>query len=193
MPRSTPIRRLCGAAAIGIAAMVALPATGLAEDAAADMSESDTRSVALMTADGAEAGTATFRQAHHGVIIALDLANLTPGPHGLHLHETGACTPDFKAAGGHYNPQDAEHGFDTAGGHHVGDLPNIIVADDGTARGDVFVPKVSLTGSDDDHNPNSLSDADGSAIMVHAGADDYRDMASSGDRVACGVIMPPQG
>ncbi|KPF65402.1 hypothetical protein IP79_01905 [Porphyrobacter sp. AAP60] len=187
------MRRLCGAAAIGMAAMVALPASGFAEDAAAQESDSATKSVTLMTADGGEAGTATFRQAHHGVIITLDLANLTPGPHGLHIHETGACTPDFKAAGGHYNPQGSEHGFGTEGGHHIGDLPNIVVADDGTARGDVFVPEMSLNETEDDRNPYSLSDADGSAIMVHAGVDDYRDMASSGDRAACGVIVPGGG
>ncbi len=193
MRRPTPIRRLCGAAALGIAAMVALPATGLAEDAGADESESATKSVALMTADGREAGTATFRQAHHGVIISLDLANLTPGPHGLHIHETGACTPDFKAAGGHYNPAGVEHGFATEGGYHVGDLPNIVVAADGSARGDVFMPDVSLNGPQNMRNPFTLGDADGSAIMVHAGGDDYRDMASSGDRVACGLIMSGDG
>lgn len=186
MNRPTPIRRI-GTAALVLAAAISIPAT--AHTQAGD----EMKAVPLSTADGAEAGTATFRQALHGVIIALDLKNLTPGPHGLHIHETGACTPDFKAAGGHYNPTGADHGFDTEGGFHIGDLPNITVAADGTARGEVFVPQVSLSGPVDDRYPHTLRDADGSAIMIHAGGDDYRDMASSGDRVACGVIVPNGG
>lgn len=178
-------------ASLGVVAVTTAPA--IAQQQPAMQADNDMVEVSLRTADGGDAGTATFEQAMHGVVISLDLKNLTPGPHGLHIHETGACTPDFKAAGGHYNPINAEHGFDTEGGYHVGDLPNISVAADGTARGDVFVPQVSLTGPENDRYPFTLSDADGSAIMVHAQADDYRAMDSSGDRAACGVIVPSGG
>ena len=186
MNRPAPIHRIA-TAALALAAAVSIPASAHTE------ADDQTKSVTLSTADGGEAGTATFRQALHGVIIVLDLKNLTPGPHGLHIHETGACAPDFKAAGGHYNPTGAEHGFDTEGGFHIGDLPNITIAADGSARGEVFVPQVSLSGPVDERYPHTLRDADGSAIMIDAGGDDYRDMASSGDRVACGVINPKGG
>ena len=174
------LRRL-GLAALSILALS--PVTASAQDET---------TVALSTADGGEAGTATVKQMRHGVIISLDLKNLTPGPHGFHIHETGACTPDFQAAGAHYNPLDSEHGFESEGGYHVGDLPNINVAADGTARGDVFVQQVTLTGADNDRYPFSLRDADGSALMIHAQGDDYRDMDSSGGREACGVIAAPR-
>jgi Cu-Zn family superoxide dismutase len=179
MTRSNLIRYHC-TIALGMIALAAAPA----------QAHDDLVEVGLRTVDGGEAGTATFKQAQNGVMITLDLENLTPGPHGLHIHETGACAPDFQAAGGHFNPSDAKHGFDTEGGYHVDDLPNIIVAADGTARGDVFVPKVTLRGPEDDRHPYSLSDGDGSAIMIHAQADNYRAMDSSGERAACGVIMP---
>lgn len=182
MTASNPVRRL-GLATLVMIAIVSAPA--LARD--------DMMDINLRTADGSDAGTATFKQTIHGVVITLDLRNLSPGPHGLHIHETGACTPDFTAAGGHYNPLGAEHGFDSEGGFHVGDLPNIFVAPDGTARGDVFVPQVTLHGPDNDRNPFMLNDSDGSAIMIHAEGDDYKAMASSGDRVACGVIVPMGG
>lgn len=145
----------------------------------------------LTLADGTDAGTATFTQTAHGVMIAVDLKNLTPGPHGLHLHEKGMCAPDFKAAGGHFNPMGAEHGFKTEGGYHAGDLPNVEVAADGTGQTELFVPQVTVSGPADDNYPYTLADADGTAIMIHAGADDYMDMASSGDRMACGVVVAP--
>jgi len=154
------------------------------------LAQTDTAQVSLQTADGGAAGTATFKQTRHGVVITVELNNLEPGSHGLHIHETGACTPDFAAAGGHYNPLKSEHGFESDGGYHVGDLPNIDVAADGTGRGEVFVPQVKLGGPDNKRYPFTLRDADGSAIVVHAAGDDYKAMASSGDRVACGVIVP---
>ena len=182
MPGLDSIRRH-GAAALGALALASAPALAQAEFV----------EVELRTAEGEEAGTATFRQALHGVLISLDLRNLTPGPHGLHIHETGACSPDFMAAGGHYDPLGAEHGFDSEGGYHVGDLPNIVAAPGGTVRGDVFAPQVTLSGPYNGRYPFTLRDHDGSALMIHAGGDNYRDMASSGGRVACGVIAPARG
>jgi Cu-Zn family superoxide dismutase len=150
--------------------------------------------VGLMTAGGENAGTVTFEQVDHGVAITARLENLPEGPHGFHIHETGACEPDFGAAGGHYNPLDAAHGFDSPGGYHVGDLPNVYVAADGTATADFFAPQLTLAEEADDDFPFSLRDADGSAIMVHAQIDDYENEppGSSGDRLACGVIAPAQ-
>ena len=157
----------------------------------ASMDDTSSIEVQLRTEQGQNAGTVTFEQVEHGVAITARLANLPEGPHGFHIHETGACSPTFKAAGGHYNPLDANHGFDSPGGYHVGDLPNIYVAADGTATADFFAPQLSLMDANDRY-PFSLRDADGSAVMVHAQIDDYRNdpPGSSGDRGACGVIVP---
>jgi Cu-Zn family superoxide dismutase len=145
---------------------------------------------AMHTAAGADVGTVSFTQTDHGVIVAVKVHDVSPGRHGLHIHTVGACTPDFMAAGGHFNPANTEHGFHAAGGYHAGDLPNLDVAADGTAEAEFFVPQVTIAGPVSAALPYTLSDADGSAMMIHAGTDDYMTMASSGGRLACGVIVP---
>jgi superoxide dismutase, Cu-Zn family len=176
----------CALAALGTLTLVAAPVW--ADEAPAGAAVA----VAMTTGDGKDAGTITFAQTEHGLIVSARLKNLAPGPHGFHIHETGACSPDFKAAGGHFNPAGAEHGFHSAGGYHVGDLPNVDVAADGTAAASFFVPDVTLDPKPSAAFAHTLGDADGSAMMIHAKGDDYRVMASSGDRVACGVIVPAQ-
>jgi len=145
----------------------------------------------VMTAKGENAGRVIFEQTDHGVVVKARLMNLDPGEHGFHIHETGACSPDFKAAGGHYDPLRAKHGFESEGGYHVGDLPNIIVESDGTASADFFAPQLTLEAYENDRYPFTLNDADGSAVMVHAKGDDYQAQppGSTGKRVACGVIF----
>ena len=142
----------------------------------------------MRTAEGKDVGTVTFTQTDHGVLIAVKVQGISPGKHGLHIHQTGACTPDFMAAGGHFNPGNAEHGFHAPGGYHVGDLPNLDVAADGTATAEFFVPGVTIKGEVGGHLRHTLSDQDGSSMMIHAATDDYKTMASSGGRFACGVI-----
>jgi len=118
---------------------------------------------------------------------------LSPGGHAFIIHEAGACTPDFDAAGDHFNPEDVEHGFvhsswrDSSAVAHGGDLPNIYAAADGSARADFITDGVTLdTGKD-----HSLFDDDGSAIIVHEKPDTYGEgEADTGSRVACGVIQP---
>ena len=174
-------------AAASIAALLA--ATPLA----AQLQEPVTAEV--MTQDGQSAGTVTFEQAEHGVIITAELENLPEGGHGFHIHETGECQPDFQAARGHYSPLGNEHGFDTPAGYHVGDLPNVYVAADGTATADFFAPHLTLDAfaGTTGEAPFTLFDDDGSAIMVHRDIDDYRAETanSTGPRIACGVIVPP--
>ena len=92
----------------------------------------------LVSAAGRLAGTARFEQAPTGVLIRITARGLPPGPHGLHLHETGACTPDFGAAGGHVNPDGAMHGLKHPDGPDPGDLPNLIVGGDGRADAELF-------------------------------------------------------
>lgn len=120
-------------------------------------------------------------------------SGLTPGAHGVHVHETGSCTPTtgddiFADAGGHFNPTDMDHGAPDAEPHHGGDLGNLTVNDDGTI--DFSVSTTDLTLAPD--APNSLSDPDGSALIIHAGIDDLTTQPSgdSGAREGCGVISP---
>jgi superoxide dismutase, Cu-Zn family len=116
------------------------------------------------------------------VLIAVDLHDLKPGTHAIHLHETGKCEgPAFKTAGGHFNPAKKQHGFMTAEGPHAGDLPNIDVGADGKAKAEFIAGDATLA---------DLQDADGSALVIHAKNDDYKSQPAgdAGDRVACGVI-----
>lgn len=139
---------------------------------------------------GEALGSATFEDAPTGVLIRLDLRGLTPGWHGLHLHETGACTDEkFTSAGAHINhgPAKKPHGLLNADGPDFGDLENIHVGADGAAKAEIFTHLVSLKGSGG--RPGLLDD-NGSSIVVHAKADDYvaAPAGNSGDRVGCGTI-----
>lgn len=139
----------------------------------------------IMDAAGETLGTVTLTQGPQGVLVSAELRGLPPGGHGFHIHETGACAPDFSAAGSHFNPTDQTHGFLFSTGQHAGDLPNLYVAADGTVRADVFTNDISLAGDDD----RSLFDDDGSAVIIHEKADAYgEDSGTAGGRIACGVI-----
>lgn len=156
------------------------------EAPAAPLDVGATATAMLAAPDGAAMGTVTLTQAPHGVIIAADLTGLTPGGHAFHIHETGSCTPDFTAAGGHFAPKGHGHGYAHEGGVHAGDLPNVFASADGTVRVDVFTNKVTLTAD----LPHTLFDEDGSAIIVHEKPDTYGDDPAAGARIACGVIVP---
>ena len=136
----------------------------------------------LQTADGQQAGTATATQADGGVQIALEVQNMPAGEHGVHVHTTGACTPDFSAAGGHWNPTDQSHGLEDPEGQHAGDMPNLTVGEDGSGSLEYMLEGGATW--------DGLMDADGSAFIVHAGQDDQTTDPSgdSGDRLACGVF-----
>ena len=134
--------------------------------------------------DGDAMGKVVLTQGPNGVLISAEVTGLAPGPHGFHIHGVGACTPDFSAAGGHFDPDDEGHGFMHGESWHPGDLPNIHAGDDGIARADYFADRVSLAAEAD----GSLFDADGSAIIIHAKPDSYGAEPGAGDRVACGVI-----
>ena len=147
---------------------------------------SPTATAVLKDATGKEVGTATFTSARSGVLVKLVATGLPPGKHGLHLHAAGKCEPpDFKSAGGHFNPGAKQHGLHNPGGHHAGDLPNLVVAKDGTARASFTARGATLS-----EGQASLLGPDGAAIVVHADADDERTdpAGNSGARIACGVI-----
>jgi Cu-Zn family superoxide dismutase len=186
------MHRMPAAALLSTALALPLAAQDQAQDATAGNAR--TLEVAVERADGTAAGTVAFTDTPHGVLIEARLENLPEGPHGFHIHETGACAPDFQAAGGHYAPAGTEHGYRNESGYHAGDLPNVHVQADGTATADVFAPWLTLADSPKADAPYPLDDGDGSAIMVHAEGDDYRadPPGSTGDRIACGVIAPSE-
>jgi glucose/arabinose dehydrogenase len=109
----------------------------------------------------------------------------TAGEHGIHVHQVGRCTPDFQAAGEHFNPMGAKHGLDNPEGPHAGDLPNIVFDENGNASYTASSNLLTL-----DQGPNSILAADGSALVIHARLDDQATDPSgrSGARIACGVI-----
>ena len=136
----------------------------------------------LRTADGMDVGRATATEVTGGLRITLDAHDLAPGTHGAHVHTTGHCdAPDFMTAGGHWNPTGAKHGSMNPSGPHEGDLPNLIVGANGHGTLGLVVPGATMAG---------LLDADGSAIVLHAKADDLMTDPSgnSGARIACGVF-----
>ncbi len=146
------------------------------------------KTVELKDAKGNSVGTATIVSKGKGVEVKLALKDLPPGEHAVHFHQKPMCDPpDFKSAGGHFNPTNKQHGFDNPNGHHAGDMPNFTVKANGTAKATVKDEDVVLgTGSE----ANSLFANGGTSIMIHAKADDMKTDPSgnSGDRIACGAI-----
>ncbi|GGM18218.1 superoxide dismutase family protein [Deinococcus aerophilus] len=146
-------------------------------------------SVELRDVRGRVVGEAELREDPAGVVtLRIQLQGFqeaVPGEHGLHLHAVGACTPTFATAGGHFNPSSRPHGYLNRDGHHAGDLPNLRVDADGNATLQVRTSQVTLS-----EGAHSLFDADGAALVLHTGPDDYlTDPAgASGDRIACGVL-----
>lgn len=141
----------------------------------------------LKDKDGKTVGRADFREVSDGVVVRVEVQGLRPGLHGVHVHSVGKCEgPAFASAGGHFNPTQRKHGFKSPDGAHAGDLPNMLVAKDGVGRFEALTDSMSLKAG-----PKSLLDNDGSALVIHAGADDYATdpAGNSGDRIACGVIV----
>lgn len=136
---------------------------------------------------GKSIGTATLAEQKGGVKVVLKVSGLAPGKHGYHIHETGTCTPpDFKSAGGHFNPFHKHHGISNPQGKHAGDFPNLEVKEDGAAEV-TFVAAGTTLGK----GPGSLLKEGGTAIVIHADPDDNMSdpAGNAGARVACGVVV----
>lgn len=138
----------------------------------------------LQDAEGNPVGTATFTQDGDQVTAVFEVT--VPGAsgmHGIHVHETGECTPpDFTSAGGHFNPEGVEHALPEVPTRHAGDFGNIELGEDGTGRHEVTTDLVSLGAE-----PDSIV---GKAVILHAGRDDgtTQPTGDAGARLACGVI-----
>jgi Cu-Zn family superoxide dismutase len=178
---STRTRRLFGlSAAVGAMAwtVAAVAASGATHAGAS-----------IVDGSGAIIGRARLTEDATGRLhLNVHVDGLAPGLHGIHLHAIGQCVgPAFTSAGGHHNPLGAQHGLDNPDGAHAGDLPNLIVNDQGQGHLDATSDRATLSSG-----PVSLFDADGSALVIHAAEDDQvtNPTGNSGARVACGAIVP---
>jgi Cu-Zn family superoxide dismutase len=145
-----------------------------------------TAKAALKTADGKDAGTATLTQTPSGVLIALAVKGLPAGEPAFHVHAVGKCEPPFTSAGGHFNPAGKKHGMMAADGHHAGDMPNLHIP----ASGELAVEVQNVAITLEKGKPNSTFGTNGTALVIHAGKDDYKTdpTGDAGGRIACGVI-----
>lgn len=138
----------------------------------------------LHDAQGREAGVVKLTLGEHGLNGMATVNGIAPGAHGIHLHTTGKCdAPGFTTAGGHLNPDAKQHGLQNPQGSHQGDLPDLVVGADGKGHG-MFVAHTTI---------DTLFDADGTAVVVHAAPDDGKTDPSgnSGARILCGVLEKP--
>lgn len=172
------------AAGLALAAPAALAQTAPAPAAPASVTAT------LKTADGASIGSAVLTEGPSGVLVRVEVKGLTPGWHGMHFHEKGDCTDaKFMNSGGHVQMVGMKmpHGLLNPKGPDFGDLPNLFVQADGTAKAEVFSANVSLKGAE---GRTTLLDADGAALVIHANPDDQtsQPIGGAGARIACGVI-----
>lgn len=130
-------------------------------------------------------GTAHFEETKEGLHVKAQVMGLPPGLHGFHIHEFGSCDELGKAAGSHYNPQNAPHGHLVKDGPtkaHAGDMGNIKADATGSAWLDMILPGVTLAGS--------AASVGGRAVVVHEKADDFgQPVGNAGGRIACGPIL----
>jgi superoxide dismutase, Cu-Zn family len=172
--------------------VVALLLTGAASSAAAQVPTPtqvpSTARAELVDRDGMRTGHVVVTQTpHHGVLLRIEAWGLEPGVRAIHIHQTGRCDPPaFESAGGHFNPTGAGHGALHPTGMHAGDMLNLHVPADGRVVTERHAPGVTLASGE----TGSLLDGDGTAVVIHVSADDYRSQPTgdAGARVACGVI-----
>jgi Cu-Zn family superoxide dismutase len=173
---------------LGAAACAGVP-VGSDMNAVSRAAVGDFGEATLLNASGARVGRAVFRQGPTGVLIRVEAQGLTPGWHGVHIHATGQCQAPFTSAGPHVNHAEpaAPHGLLNPAGPDDGDLPNVFADAQGRVNAEVFTSRARIART----GPGQwLWDADGSALVIHANADDQvtQPIGGAGDRVVCGVI-----
>ena len=145
----------------------------------------------FVDASGATVGSVQLVEDGRGLVhVNVHVKGMSPGLHGIHIHAIGACSPTFAAAGPHYNPLGRQHGSLNPAGAHAGDLPNLVVNQDGVGMLSATTSGVTLS-----DGPTTLFDttegAVGSAFIIHANEDDLFTDATNGNsgaRIACAVI-----
>jgi Cu-Zn family superoxide dismutase len=158
------------------------PAGGAASDTKAEAKAT------LSSPDSKVGGTVTFTQDGYNVKVVADVTGLSPGKHGIHVHEYGKCdAPAFESAGAHVNPDGAAHGCPGSAEFHPGDLGNIEVGADGKGHLEMTTSALTVT-------PGSNSVV-GKAVLLHERVDDCvsRPAGNSGGRIACGVVEQSSG
>ena len=144
--------------------------------------------VEMYNTDGDSLGIIKMSEQASGVKLNVDLSRLPAGEHAIHIHDKASCkAPNFKSAGDHFNPNKKEHGLLHPKGAHDGDLPNLIVEDDGKVKAELMAAKVTLK----EGLKMSLISKEGTAIVIHEKKDDgmSQPAGNSGDRIACGEIL----
>ena len=179
------VERFGGRGALAALAVVAACAAGAPHRA---LALGDTAFADMRARDGREVGRIEMVETVSGVLLKVKLRGLPPGPKGFHVHETGTCDGDFRSAGKIYNPLGGKHGFLHEEGPMVGDLPNLIVGQTGEVEVELISPFLTLSKDSEE----SLRDADGSALLIKEGPDDYRSQPAgkSGAAIACGIVSP---
>ena len=162
--------------------LIAAAAAALAASAALAQAPA-TVSAELKNSTGQTVGAVIATEAPKGVLLHIEIKGLSPGWHGLHFHEKADCSKaDFTSAGGHtHGGGDRVHGLLNPKANETGDLPNLYVAADGSGATEVYSSLTTLA---------ALKDADGSAVLIHAGADDHQTqpIGGAGARVACAAV-----
>ena len=170
---------------ITISTLLAFSITGSAEE---NTTDNTTSAVAVLRdANNSTVGLATFNEDIFGLVhIQVLVSGLTPGLHGIHIHDSANCTePSFTSAGGHYNPLGKEHGLANPKGPHAGDLPNLVVGYDNTGYMAVTTNLVTLS-----PGQTTLFTGNGTSLVIHSGPDDQitNPAGNSGERIICGAI-----
>ena len=172
------------------AANAAMANDSMSGNGTGDVMAGAARSFAVNGGDGKALGSVSLSEDAGGASMTVNASGMPAGVHGIHLHEKGLCDgPKFASAGAHWNPASKQHGRDNPQGAHLGDLANLTVGADGTATTTIPLAGVMMASG-----ANMLADADGTSLVVHAKADDYKTDPSgdSGDRIACAVVAPPK-
>jgi Cu-Zn family superoxide dismutase len=192
--RGVAMRRMRGKSSLSVLGIIALVVLAIAPGSASGSADGSVATATLRDANGAVVGRVALAPAGETVLVAVRANGLPAGFHGFHIHAVGLCEPPFTTAGGHHNPAGGNHG------DHAGDLPVLLVQSSGGASAAVQTDRFTI---------DSLFDTDGSAVIVHAAADNYANVPSryvssttglpgpdaatlatgdSGGRTACGVL-----
>jgi Cu-Zn family superoxide dismutase len=149
--------------------------------------EPSAKNIDMYNVAGDMVGTAKLTEQPEGVKVKIKVEDLSPGFHGIHIHEFPKCdAPDFKSAGNHFNPEGKKHGLMHPEGAHLGDMPNVEADESGMVDGELIIPDATLL----DGNKSIVQK--GTSLIIDEDMDDGVSQPSgkSGARILCGEIKP---